>query len=165
MIRAHAILHQASRERDTHGQIIATLDDYAVVRELVADLLAEGIEASIPPAVRQTVEAVSRLMREERGKYSVQVMEVARELRVEKSLAWRRVQHAIKLGFLVNQEEHKGMPARLVLGEPLPDDQEVLPSADDPRLRDLSLDVVIPEDSDIQVAETMTDSEGACSGS
>ncbi len=165
LIRAHAILHQASRERDTHGQIIATLDDYAVVRELVADLLAEGIEASIPPAVRQTVEAVSRLMREERGKYSVQVMEVARELRVEKSLAWRRVQHAIKLGFLVNQEEHKGMPARLVLGEPLPDDQEVLPSADDLRLRDLSLDVVIPEDSNIQVAEKMTDSEGVGSGS
>ena len=36
LIRAHAVLHQASRERDQDGRIVATLNDYAVVRDLVA---------------------------------------------------------------------------------------------------------------------------------
>ena len=43
LIRAHAILHQATRDRDDDGRIIATLDDYAVVRDLVADTIAEGV--------------------------------------------------------------------------------------------------------------------------
>ena len=38
LIKAHALLHQASRERDKEGRIIATITDYRVVRELVADL-------------------------------------------------------------------------------------------------------------------------------
>jgi hypothetical protein len=45
LIKAHAILHQASRDRDDKGRIVATVDDYAIVRELVfvADFVAEGI--------------------------------------------------------------------------------------------------------------------------
>jgi hypothetical protein len=47
LIRAHALLHQASRERDAEGRIVATVEeDYAAVRELVADLVSEGIEAT-----------------------------------------------------------------------------------------------------------------------
>jgi hypothetical protein len=34
LIKAHAILHQASRDRDDQGRIVATVDDYAIVREL-----------------------------------------------------------------------------------------------------------------------------------
>ena len=61
LIRAHAVLHQASRERDADGRIIATLDDYAVVRDLVADIIAEGVGATVSPAVRETVLAVGAL--------------------------------------------------------------------------------------------------------
>src|SRR5829696_1401510 len=61
LIRAHAILHQASRERNSDGRIIATLEDYALVRELVADLVSEGVEATVPATVRETVEMVERL--------------------------------------------------------------------------------------------------------
>ena len=61
LIRAHAVLHQASRERDDAGRIIATLDDYAVVRELVADTIAEGVGATVSDTVRETVEAVAAL--------------------------------------------------------------------------------------------------------
>ena len=36
LIRAHALLHQATRERDAEGRIVATIEeDYAAVRELV----------------------------------------------------------------------------------------------------------------------------------
>jgi hypothetical protein len=41
LVRAHALLHQATRPRDGAGRIVATLDDYRAVRALVADLLAE----------------------------------------------------------------------------------------------------------------------------
>jgi hypothetical protein len=39
LIRAHALLHQASRDRDAEGRIVATIEDYTAVRELVVDLV------------------------------------------------------------------------------------------------------------------------------
>ena len=33
LIRAHALLHQATRRKDGAGRILATIDDYAAVRE------------------------------------------------------------------------------------------------------------------------------------
>jgi hypothetical protein len=43
------------------GAIIATIEDYAVVRGLVADLFSEGIEAMVSTTVRETVDAISAL--------------------------------------------------------------------------------------------------------
>ena len=49
LVRAHAILYQAQRERDRQGRIVATVEgDYEPVRDLVAALIAEGVEASVP---------------------------------------------------------------------------------------------------------------------
>ena len=39
LIRAHALLHQATRIKDNEGRMIATIADYAAVRELVAEIL------------------------------------------------------------------------------------------------------------------------------
>ncbi len=61
LIRAHAVLHQASRTRDDAGRIIAAVDDYAVVRALVADIIAEGVGATVSDMVRETVVAVAVL--------------------------------------------------------------------------------------------------------
>ncbi len=126
LIRAHAILHQASRERDTHGRIVATLEDYARVRDLVADLVSEGIEATVPATVRETVEMVERL-RDETEK-DVTIAALAEELKLDKSAAWRRVRSAMDRGYLENQEDRKGRPAKLVPGDDLPDDIEILPA-------------------------------------
>ena len=126
LIRAHAILHQASRERDTDGRIVATLEDYARVRELVADLVSEGIEATVPATVRETVEMVKRL-RDETEK-DVTIAALAEELKLDKSAAWRRVRSAMDRGYLENQEDRKGRPARLVVGDDLPDEIEILPT-------------------------------------
>ena len=41
--------------------MIATLEDYAVVRELVVDIVSEGVEATVPATVRELVEAVAAL--------------------------------------------------------------------------------------------------------
>ena len=47
LIEAHARLHRATREQDSEGRIVATFDDYAVVRALVIDLLSEGLQVSV----------------------------------------------------------------------------------------------------------------------
>lgn len=126
LIRAHAILHQANREGDTDRRIVATLEDYARVRELVADLVSEGIEATVPATVRETVEALKRLHAEEDE--SVTIAALAQELELDKSAAWRRVRTAIDRGYVKNLEDRKGRPARLVPGDALPDDIEILPT-------------------------------------
>ena len=38
------------------------VDDYGIVRELVADLIAEGAERTVSTAVRETVEAAKTLL-------------------------------------------------------------------------------------------------------
>ncbi len=48
LTQAHALLHAARRERGETGAVMATLDDYGAVRELVAELMAEGVEQSVP---------------------------------------------------------------------------------------------------------------------
>src|SRR5687768_3634743 len=80
LIRAHALLHQASRETVASDRILARLDDYGVVRELVADLVSQGVEATVPPTVRETVEAVREIIAT--GTNEVMVAAIARHLRI-----------------------------------------------------------------------------------
>ena len=61
---------------------------------------------------------------------SATIAAVARELKIDDSSALRRVRAAIDRGYLKNLEEREGRPARLVMGEPLPDNVEVLPPVD-----------------------------------
>ena len=79
LIRTHAILHQETRDRDEHGRIIATVGnytmdedgrsvptgDYTAVRELISELVAEAVDATVSPAIRETVEAVQALLETE----------------------------------------------------------------------------------------------------
>ena len=124
LVKAHAILHQKSRGRDKEGRILATLEDYAVVRELVSDIVSEGVGATVAPSVRETVETVRLLLE---SNPEVALTKVAKHLKLDKSAASRRVAVAVQQGYLENLEDRKGRPARLVLGDPLPDKVDVLP--------------------------------------
>jgi hypothetical protein len=133
LIRAHALVHQASRHRDAEGRIIATIEeDYAAVRELVADLVSDAIEVTVPRTVRETVEAVKRL-REASSVEPVSVVELARELKLDRSAVSRRVRNAKDRGYLRDLEENLRKPSRLILGDGLPDDLQILPSPGDVR--------------------------------
>jgi hypothetical protein len=125
LIKAHAILHQHQRERDAQGRVVATIDDYAAVHELVADLVAAGVEASVPGTVRETVEAVKALSKKRPD--GVPQSAVKAHLRLDKGTVSRRIKHAIDLGYLVDEQERKGHPALLKLGDPLPDEVDVFP--------------------------------------
>jgi hypothetical protein len=128
LIQAHALLHQASRLKDQHGRVIAVLEDYAAVRELVADLVAEGVEATVKPEIREVAETTARLIAE--GQQEVRQADLQVILNLDKSAISRRVAGALDGGFLKNLEDRKGRPARLVLRDPLPADGEVLPTPD-----------------------------------
>ena len=130
LIKSHAILHQATRERDENGRIVATLADYSRVRELVSGLIAEGVEATVPKTVRETVEAVENVI-DGWGEDHATNKAVAEELEIDKAAASRRVRTAIGRGYLKNLEDRKGHPARLVLAESMPEDQEILPAAEE----------------------------------
>ncbi|MFO1320316.1 MAG: PriCT-2 domain-containing protein [Burkholderiales bacterium] len=128
LIRTHALLHQATRDRDDDGRIIATLEDYAVVRDLVVDAIEEGVDASVSESVRETVQAVSRLISPDHPE--VGLPEIARALKLDRSAASRRIATAVRQGYLHNREDRKGRPARLCLGDALPEATSVLPTVE-----------------------------------
>jgi hypothetical protein len=124
LIRAHALLHQGTRERDAKSRIVATIDDYAVVRDLLADVVSEAVEKTVKPEIREVVSTVAKLA--EDGE--VTQKQVADETGLDKGSVSRRVRAALDGGYLLNKEEKRGRPHRLVLGDPLPDDLEILPT-------------------------------------
>ena len=78
LIQTHAILHQAQRKLDQQGRVLATLDDYAAVHELIADLVAAGVDASVPATVRETVAAITALAALQRPRSGVTLRQVCR---------------------------------------------------------------------------------------
>src|SRR5882672_3435774 len=120
-------MHRASRDHDQTGAIIATVADYATVRELVADVFAEGIEATVPGTVREPVDAVVALK-----KHEVSLGELAAKLALDKSVTSRRVRDATDRGYLVNRDTRSGRPARIVLGDPMPEMVKLLPKPHEP---------------------------------
>ncbi len=124
LIRTHALLHQATRERDGQGRVVATIEDYAAVYALVADLIAEGVQTTVPKRVRETVERVRHIAT---IKGSATVQDTAAALALDKSAASRRCKVAADRGYIRNEEPSKGRPARYVPADPLPEDQPLLP--------------------------------------
>jgi hypothetical protein len=129
LIEAHALLHQLSRQQTAKGEIVATLVDYSVARELVTDLISDGVGATVSETVKKTVGAVGRLANGDSSN-GVPLTKLAQELALDKSAISRRAKDAIGRGYLRNLEDNKGRPARLVIGDPLPDDVELLPAVE-----------------------------------
>lgn len=128
LIKAHAILHQANRSRDADGQIVATVDDYAAVRELVNEIISEGVDATVSEDTREIVEAVRKLLDDPKHHAGVTNSALEKELPIGKSTVSRRVKVALAAGYLVNEAEGtKGKRARLVIGEPMPKETGILP--------------------------------------
>jgi hypothetical protein len=126
LVRSHALLHRATRTTDLRGRIVATLEDYAIVRELVGDLVSDRIGKTVRPATRETVDAVRELSAQHES--GVPLRPLTTTLSLDRSSVSRRVKVAIEQGYLRNLEDRDGKPAKLVLGDPLPDDLEILPA-------------------------------------
>jgi hypothetical protein len=119
LVRAHAILYQAQRERDAGGRIVATVEgDYAHVRALVGELIAEGVEASVPAKTRETIEVVRLLIDE--GQTHPSPKAISDGLEVGRSATYDRIRDALRRGYLVNEAGKNERGMRLALGAELP---------------------------------------------
>ncbi len=122
LIKAHALLHMATRERDEKGRIVATLGDYEAVLDLVGEVIAEGVEVLVPESVKETVSVVRELVESssEDPPYAT-VSQVKDKLNLDRSAALRRLKTAIRRGFVKELEPQKrGQEKKYTLGEPLP---------------------------------------------
>jgi hypothetical protein len=128
-VQAVALLHQCQRERDKHGRIVATLDDYRLARELLLDAFTQAAAGGVSPAVREVVAAVIEVGREQSAPATKK--QVADKIRLSSAGAWYRLVKALYLGYVVNQETRARQPARLVVGEPLPEEKPALPTPEE----------------------------------
>jgi hypothetical protein len=125
LIETHAILHQLNRDRDELGRIVATEDDYLAVRSLVADLISDGVGATVSDTMRETVSTVQELSGVHAG--GVPTRAVAEALKLDRSAVARRLLAAREKGYLDNLEDRRGKPARYQVGEPMPGEVVLLP--------------------------------------
>jgi hypothetical protein len=123
LIMAHAVLHAHNRERDTQGRVIATIADYKVVYDLVADLLdamVNGADLKVERKIKETVAAVVELSGNGNHNHEgVNIRRIATQLKISDKTACRRVKSAIIAGYLINKETRKRAEARIVLGNPI----------------------------------------------
>jgi DNA-binding Lrp family transcriptional regulator len=105
------------------GKVIATLEDYAIARQLLAPIFDAINAEGLTPAVRATVEAI-------RNGEEVSQSELCHRLGLAKPTVSYRVNRALRGGWLTNNETRVNAPARLVRGAPLPDQTCALPSSE-----------------------------------
>ena len=101
LIKAVAILRYSHRERDARGRIVATLDDYATVFDLVAEMYEASL-TNVIPALRQVVAAVAHL--HDAG-VRVTYTAIAKHTELHPEQVKRQVRIAIAHDWLVNREE------------------------------------------------------------
>jgi len=129
LIKANAVLHQESREKNVEGKVVADIsNDYEVVKSLVDDLMSESLDSAVSATARETVQAIAELT--SAGNETCSLTEVSKFLGLDKSAVSRRVAEVRRIGFIKNLEDKKGKPLRLVIGEPMPKDIFLLPEAD-----------------------------------
>jgi hypothetical protein len=120
-IQTVAFLYQCQRERDASGAIVATVEDYAMVRELLSPIFDTIVAQGVTPAVRETVEAIG-------PEEEVSETALIERLHLSKNAVSYRVRRAVEDGWLNNLETRRGCRARLVRGAPLPDGVSALPT-------------------------------------
>jgi hypothetical protein len=141
LVVAHAILHQATREVDDNDHIIATLADYRAVWELLNEIVSEGAEQTVSRTIRRTVEVVREVCSKTapKGQFAqarddgpvATMLVVAKALNLDRSSASRRVNQCLEKGYVKNLENGRGRPFRLVTGDPLPEEQGVMPTPEE----------------------------------
>ncbi len=129
LIKAVALIRHRHRRIDARDRVIAKIEDYDTVRELVNQMYTDSV-GDVTKGVRQVVESVARLRADPaKSSGSIGISKIASALKLSKMAVSRRVKAALSGGWLVNRETRKGYAYDLEVGESLPEDSG-LPSAD-----------------------------------
>ncbi len=133
LVETHALLHQNARDRDERSRVVATISDYAQVHRLIADVVAEGAGRSIRASIRETVQAVVRLMFgnqkpvPDHAEKPVTIRRLADHLGIDQSAARRRAYAAVEAGYVENTAGPR-RPMTLRVVEAVPDEKTILPT-------------------------------------
>ena len=137
LISAHALMHQCTRVT-VNGEVVATIDDYAAVFDLVSEPFSQGLEAAVPDRIRLVVEAVSKEIDEQAANGAtpgfvpgVSQRRISERLGRDPSVISRNVDQAIHQGYLANSTVGQGRQSTLTLGERALPSGIVLPTPED----------------------------------
>jgi hypothetical protein len=132
-IKASAILHQAQRQKDDQGRVVATIADYELAYPIFSRVMAESSGKSVPANVHTVVKLIAectktgtakpptgmRFQRVDVAGHAAEIVisseKIGTATGIGKSAAYRAVLTAIDLGFLANNETRPKKPFRLVL--------------------------------------------------
>lgn len=154
MIKSHALLHMNHRKKIINGNkeyIVASLEDYAIVLELVKEYISYAVGASVKKTVQETVKAVNELIEEQINPFGsgspglqwtegddshhdynkeeayTTIKALSKKLNLDESTTRRRVHDSMKLGYLDNIAR-KGQKLKITLGEDLPNERKIFPT-------------------------------------
>jgi hypothetical protein len=138
LIRGHALLYQAQRERNGMGAVVASIDDYAAVRPIIAHVMTESVgkkPSEQEVRVVQLVEAELQMAAvtgkkpdrvappsrrsapglKDQPYVELSKRQVATKLGVDPSAAFRAINRAVEDGYLrdVSPNNWKGKPKHL----------------------------------------------------
>jgi hypothetical protein len=131
-IKASALLHQAQRQVDAQGRVVATVADYELAHPIFSKVMAEASGKIVPENVRVVVKLIAeragtaatkstgmRFQRVEVAGHASEVTisrdQIGMATGIGKWAAYRAVHTAIDLGFLTNKETRPKKPFRLEL--------------------------------------------------
>jgi hypothetical protein len=132
-IKASALLHQAQRQVDAQGRVVATLADYELAYPIFTKVMAQSSGKGVPDNVREVVKLIAeragsaatkptqggRFQRTAAAGPGSEVVisseQIGTATGIGKSAAYRAVLAALDLGFLTNNETRRGKPFRLSL--------------------------------------------------
>jgi len=118
LIKSTAVIRHHWRQTDKQGRLVATLEDYQTVRELVNDMYVDS-SSGATSGVRALVEAVKALGVGDGGRITNTTL--SNPLGIGIMQTSRLAKRAIKQGWLVNREQRKSYPADYAPGEPMPE--------------------------------------------
>jgi hypothetical protein len=147
-IKASAILHQAQRQVDAQGRVVASVADYALAYSIFTTVMAQSSGRSVPDNVREVVKLVAERAsslptKPTKGKFQrtatvgpgsevvISNEQIGTATGIGKSAAYRAICTALDLGFLANNETRPGKPFRLTLKQGL--DEAGPPVLPDPK--------------------------------
>jgi hypothetical protein len=113
LIQAVSLIRHARRETDTHGRVVATLEDYATVRELIGSMY-EATVTGASQGVRQVAEAVAG------GATSSRQVRQAMPGAPAEASVHRWISTALAHEWVRNTEANTRKPKVLAPGDPIP---------------------------------------------
>ena len=129
-IKASALLHQAQRQKDAKGRVVATVADYELAYPIFSKVLAQSSGQSVPDKVREVVKLIAEraiFAKPTQGRFqrtaaagpgsevTLSSEQIGTATGIGKSAAYRAVVAALDAGFLTNNETRRGKPFRLLL--------------------------------------------------